>query len=1715
MRKRLLDWSMEQNEDGLPSPSPSTVSKHDIAIIGMDGRVAKANNLENYWQMVVDGEWCIRELPEQRKPDPEAFMSRMKHLGLAENEWEYSFEGFLDNISGFDAEFFHLSPKEAELMDPNQRLFLQAAWGALEDAGYGGKRIIGTKTGLFVGFSSDFGESYKDYIRLLAPDQEGLSIPGNIKSVIASRLSYLLDLKGPSMLVDTACSSSLVAVHMACQSIRNGECDMALAGGVKINLLPLVASMETDIGIRSSDSLTRTFDDQADGTGFGEGVACLLLKPLWKAVNDGDHIEAIIKGSAVNQDGRSSSLSAPNPSAQEELLIAAWEDANIQPESIAYLEAHGTGTRLGDPVEINGIQRAFSKYTDKRQFCAIGSVKSNIGHLDHAAGVAGLVKAIMALKHQVLPPTLHFNRPNRSIRLEETAVYVNDRMQVWPRGNTPRHCGVSSFGLSGTNCHIVLEEAPSLVLSKVDHTESNHLFTLSTRDEDTMHRLIREYVDFLETKAELSRLADICYTVNTGRGRYACRLAVVASSKEDLLAKLKGIATDPKQSSQSMQGVHYNCAVQGEEFRIVEIQDRRIKCAVESYMSEHEVDWEQLYEGIDVKKVSLPTYPFSAERRWVVAKEETSQPEVDIGPSDERLSIHKRNLSDWFYTATWKYLKLVTQPIPTSQQKPWVVFMDSHGIGTSIINQLRAEGNTVIAVSASLRYEVTNPHDVSMRVGDQNDYVTLFETPILKQAVSVNIVHLWGLNNSSSFETAQVNGLYSLILLSKTIGRLGMKDETKIQAVTDQLFDITGNESLNPDKATVLAGCKVIPQEYINISCQCVDLDMAGHPAGNTLAARLLEEFNADRLEPVIAMRHGKRLVQQIEESRSFAGRADASAIVQEAGNYLIVGGLGNIGFVVAEYFANIAHVHLILAGRTVLPERKDWDRMLVSGEVEVLVRAKMEKILRLEALGARVTLIQSDIADEQAMWKKVKDVEAVSGPIKGIIYAAGILEGESIELIDRIQIPHFEGQFQAKVKGLQVLNRIFEGHNLDFCVVFSSLSSVLGGLGFSAYSAANIFADHFVVKHNQTSANRWISIGWDAWQSERRDVSLRSTLDHYTMAYDEGLEALSRIIVMGNREYDHVVVSSGSLAERMNQWIRMGTVQHQSPPVRNAQGSLGTGMGSVASLDSLPAAISIEGKDNGSYTATEVKVADIWSKMLGLTKINIHDDLFSLGGDSIIALRIANQIGKELNISLQISDLFANMTVSRLSELIDTRSANETTIGVSYMNQAMIGSAFELSHAQKRIWAIQKMNPEMTAYNLISTLSIEAEVSLDLFYKALNRVVMRHASLRTYFAEDNGAPRQIIKPSADIVSEMIDLSTEDSPHIKLESQIRYQNSLPTELGEVPLRIKLYKLHERRYELYVNIHHIITDGWSMNIFSNELFEIYNGLITGHEIELEPVPLQYVDWVAEQEQLASSSRYLEMEGYWMNELSKPLPLLNFITDYKRPEFLTYKGGSVHFTLSNVLTQEVKAMSQREHITIQALLLATYFVLLQASTRDEDIIVGVPTTNRSRADLERVIGLFTNTVCIRVRLQPNDSFRDFAKYVSQKSLKAISNSQYPFDTLVSKINPERDPSRTPIFSAMFHFSNQIPQEVEGISLFDLNLLSKEESGQFTFRLEYNRDLFHEMTALMLGNYFQSLITHITDRPDITINELVRLVKDQRTQVSPEIQSIDFNF
>ncbi|MEA5617545.1 SDR family NAD(P)-dependent oxidoreductase [Cronbergia sp. UHCC 0137] len=531
----------------------------EIAIIGMTGKFPGANNLEEYWQNLCNGVESVTNLTDEQIKENGVEPTLLKHPDYVKRQ------AIINNIEYFDAEFFGFNPREAEILDPQHRLFLECAWTALEDAGYNPENYTGA-IGVYAGAAMN---NY--LLNLITNPQIQNQVSryqlflSNDKDFLTTRVSYKLNLRGPSLDIQTACSTSLVAVHIACQSLLSGECDIALAGGV--SLAKATGYLYQEGGIYSPDGHCRAFDANAQGTIAGSGLGIVVLKRLQEAIEDRDYIHAVIKGSAINNDGGLKvSYTAPRIDTQAAVIRTAQAIAGVEPTEISYIETHGTGTALGDPIEIAALTQAFRVGTEKTGFCAISSVKTNIGHLDAAAGIASLIKTVLALKHQQIPPNLHFQQPNPQIDFSQTPFYVNTNLVDWETDKTPRRGGVSSFGIGGTNAHVILEEAPIQFKSKKSKVKSNyHLLCLSAKSEKALEQATINLATHLQQHPQLN-LADIAYTLQIGRQHFAYRRMVLCQSKEESVQLLEKETRYTHANSEKSSSIAFMFPGQGSQY---------------------------------------------------------------------------------------------------------------------------------------------------------------------------------------------------------------------------------------------------------------------------------------------------------------------------------------------------------------------------------------------------------------------------------------------------------------------------------------------------------------------------------------------------------------------------------------------------------------------------------------------------------------------------------------------------------------------------------------------------------------------------------------------------------------------------------------------------------------------------------------------------------------------------------------------------------------------------------------------------------------------------------------------------------------------------------------------------------------------------------------------------------------------------------------------
>lgn len=630
--KRKLGFNMQDIRKSEVN-SDRTVEKDAIAIVGMSGRFPKSGSPEELWQHLADGNDLIEEVTRWD-------LKAISGSSAEENPRLCNYGGFMEGIDQFDAVFFGVSGIEAKYMDPQQRIFLEESWKALEDAGYAGTGIQERLCGVYVGCVGG------DYQQLFAgsPDTPPQSFWGNMGSVIPARISYYLNLHGPAVAVDTACSSSLVAIHLACQGLWSGEIEMALAGGIFIQCTPFLYTAANQAGMLSPTGRCHAFDDSADGFVPGEGVGVVVLKRLKDAVEAGDHIYGVIKGSAINQDGTTNGITAPSAVSQERLERYVYDSFNIKPDQIQMVETHGTGTILGDPIEYGALTKAFRAYTDKKEFCAIGSVKTNFGHTQTAAGVAGLIKVLLALQHRQIPPSLHFKKGNSHIQFKDSPFYVNTELKDWNVDEGIKRCAaVSSFGVSGTNAHLVIEEAP--LIKRELSEKPGYLIVLSARSLEQLKMQVSQLIEFSESTPSVD-LGNMSYTLLIGRKHFNHRLACIAGhigELTDILKNwLKKEGKTPKtftwELNESNRREQPKLILFGnqciEDCDCTESADEYLEllaAIAELYVQGYSLEYHNLFSKDRYSKIPLPTYPFSRKRYWAEQKDVTGLNTVKAG----------------------------------------------------------------------------------------------------------------------------------------------------------------------------------------------------------------------------------------------------------------------------------------------------------------------------------------------------------------------------------------------------------------------------------------------------------------------------------------------------------------------------------------------------------------------------------------------------------------------------------------------------------------------------------------------------------------------------------------------------------------------------------------------------------------------------------------------------------------------------------------------------------------------------------------------------------------------------------------------------------------------------------------------------------------------------------------------------------------------------
>ncbi|WP_160395836.1 SDR family NAD(P)-dependent oxidoreductase [Paenibacillus sp. MMS18-CY102] len=1097
-----------------PASSAASAAGHsdqDIAIIGIACRFPGAADTQQFWDNLKAGKDCITEIPADRWDHSQYFDPVKGKPHKTYTKWG----GFIDGVDRFDPLFFHISPREAEAMDPQERLFLQCVHETLEDAGYTRETLAGkgrgtggteTSVGVYVGVMY---EEYQLYGAQETMCGRPMALSGNPSSV-ANRVSYYFNFNGPSMAVDTMCSSSLTAIHLASQSLRLQECDVAIAGGVNVSIHPNKYLQLGQGKFASSIGRCVSFGEGGDGYVPGEGVGAVLLKPLHKAQADGDLIYGVIKGSSINHGGKTNGYTVPNPGAQSAVIERALRHSGIDPRTISYLEAHGTGTSLGDPIEIAGLSKAFRQWTDETGFCSIGSVKSNIGHCESAAGIAGLIKVLLQLKHGELVPSLHAEKLNPNIDFGATPFVVQREGTSWERPiverngvsrEVPRRAGISAFGAGGSNAHLVVEEYAADQQAVAQSPTGPAVVLLSAKnDERLQERASRLLATIRRGAISPSQLHDVAYTLQIGREPMESRLALLVTTMAELEAKLASIEAGEPYVADVYRGQldqNNGLLADDEDMRVtIEawITKRKFAKVMELWTRGLQVDWSKLYSGGAVpRRISLPGYPFAQERCW--APTLSNYPilsETGMASAPVSRGSGNRDGEEAFVMAHKRW-----EPCGVSRKSDavdGVVAILSTDRTLALAEQLASMLQTAHIVVAS-------GFDASSVLGgmDWQQYG--------------GCIDLVGCDPGEPDDIAGLAWVQQLI-------DNGHKRGMKLLGVTHGLERFENQGEIRLSGAARAGLYRMLGREYKHVTASHLDADCALQ--GRALAAQIAQEFASDSDDAEACYRAGVRYRTYLDAEP--AGLMDpiqvnASAAFPPSHVLLVTGGTRGLGYAAARFFAEHRGVKkVVLTGREQLPDRSDW-AWHEAQQPDSPIAAKIRAIRALEGLGAEVQVLSLPLDNREEVRRKLQQIRQSLGPIGGLIHCAGLTDKENPAFIRKPE-QSIRKVMEPKVAGLQVLlGELTEHeheHELRFAVLYSSVSAIIPSLavGQSDYAMANSYMDY--VAEAMQDRLPIISIQWPNWkESGLGEISggAYAQTGLLGLTDNEGLALLGRII--------------------------------------------------------------------------------------------------------------------------------------------------------------------------------------------------------------------------------------------------------------------------------------------------------------------------------------------------------------------------------------------------------------------------------------------------------------------------------------------------------------------------------------------------------------------------------------------------------------------------
>jgi glutamate-1-semialdehyde aminotransferase/3-oxoacyl-(acyl-carrier-protein) synthase/acyl carrier protein len=1588
----------------------------DIAIIGIALNFPGAKTPEQFWNNIIDKKNTISSFPKERK---EQLNNYYKRKGISIENIDFQEAAYLDTIDNFDYEFFKFAPSSAITSHPLHRLYLNTSWRALEDAGY--LNSSNKKVGTFFGSSGDI--TYSQYLDIVEESDNTItssSLTGNTNSVASSRLSYFMDLKGPAVTIDTACSSSLVAVHQACNSLLNGDTKIAIAGGGKLNLLP--EKGKYDVGFESPTGTTKPFDIDSDGAGIGEGIAAVVLKKLSDAIRDNDKIYAVIKGTAINQDGTSSGVVAPNPKAQTAVIKEAAKKAKVDLNTISFIETHGTGTQLGDPIEFQGLSDAF-KDSSQKQFCALGSVKSNIGHLFEAAGIAGLIKSVLALQNKIIPPSINHTKANSNIDFENSPFYFNTEKKDWETESV-RRCGVSSFGISGTNAHVILEEYIEPETTQ-DSEEKLALFTLSAHTKEALDIQINNYLKTISKYRFRENLSDICYSTNKKNGIYNWHFGVLVGTINELKEALRNPENFITLTEFSYK-THESLIPENKEAILNDFKNGAI------------ISWRDYYKGKRYKNIILPKYPLKAVSCWPKFEKEVT---IETVVRKEELTIEAANESLNYYKVF--------------DQLSTMIFVDT---GIKLTQEMSNEGLFDLGIDSIIILQfiqtIKKQYGVILEMGQFYESVSTLEK------LTFYILENGSKKESTSTSVKKGNGYtkaenIDYFVPYKEIVKETSKLLTAVQ--TNHLNDLT-NTIVTQTKTT-----KDVTQEYRTV---------------------LANNRNVAGFKP-----ETKEITYQIIAEKSKGSR------ITDLNNNEYVDLTMGFGVNILGYnpdFIEKALQEELKKGYAVGPMNE------TAGKVASLISELTgnERVAFYNS-GSEAVMVALRLA--RATTGKSKYVifkESYHGTFDGILALNNPLDPDSpIPLAPGITDNFISNAVVLEYGSKAALEYIEENTHVLAAVLIEPVQS----------RRPDLQPTEFIQEVRKITKNNGTALIFDEVIS-----GFRITLGGAKKWFDVEPDLCTYGKIVGGGMPVGVVAGNAEFMDAVDggTW-QFGDDSFPNRPTTFVAGTFNqhplTMRASYEVLNYLKEQGNQLQENLNNKTAALVNRINTYFKSVGATaEVMNFGSLFRFtfkgGWDLFYQHLLANKVYVWEGRNCFLSTAHTNDDVEFIYQAIVKATEAIMQSGWIKLDKTKERTnTIPFSEEQEQLYAISAVSEEaMSSFNENQIVDLKGNLDIDSLKNAFIKVVNRHEALRTRKIDSAGFHiSSVVTPKINVLN---------ANHIEgIEKTKGYdaflgkQGAISFSLEDGPLiRMLVIQISNNHYKVLLTSHHLVADGYSIELIWNELSRTYSSEIKGKLLGLLPSAKlsTFNEWLEKPTENTTNDN-----EFWRKEFAKKYPKITLPSKNGGVTTNSKRGNLSSKVIDADLQLELLTFSRETKSTLFNVLFSAYTLLLQRLSDQTEFVVGVPSSGQLLIGEKHLVGQCVKMLPLYITINEDESIGDYLLKTKSLIANAVKHQHCSFNKLI-KENPQLSSPKITTEIDMNSVKNNL--EFEGLetsfsfptvdfSKYDLSISIIEMNDILSLDFYYNTELFDEQTIQNWGDNFITILKEIIKDTSTTVERI----------------------